>query len=141
MHNKKATVGSSGVVGTATMYHENIQVIPHPVQKPGIVEEDDKFLIEAFALEHGVENFAWRIKEKDSIRFDKQKLKDKAVYGEMVRQIEKDKKITVNGKIVTLDEVSHMRPGDIFTIVIDTLPCQGAIDAAKNATLLSSRTH
>jgi ribonuclease Z len=119
-----------------TMYHENIQVIPHPVQKPGLVEEDEKFRIEAFALDHGVENFAWRIKEKDTLKFDKQKLKEKGVQGEMVRLLEREKKILVNGALVTLEEVSHIRSGDIFSIVIDTLPCQGAIDAAKNATLL-----
>lgn len=118
-----------------TMYHENIQVIPHPVQKPGLVEEDEKFRIEAFVLDHGVENFAWRIKEKDTIKFDQQKLEEKGVRGEMVRQIEKEKKISVGGKIITLDQVSHMRRGDVFTIVIDTLPCQGAIDAAKEASL------
>jgi len=119
-----------------TMYHENIQVIPHPVHKPGIIEEDGKFLIEAFPLEHGVENFAWRIKEKDTLKFDKQKLKEKGVQGELVRQLEREKKIHVNGSVVTLEEVSHIRPGDIFSVVIDTLPCQGAIDAAKNATML-----
>ncbi|MBS0648264.1 MAG: ribonuclease Z [Verrucomicrobia bacterium] len=119
-----------------TMYHENIQVICHPVHKTGLVEEDEKFRIEAFALDHGVENFAWRIKEKDSLKFDKQKLKEKGVHGEMVRMLERDKKITVNGQVITLDEVSHIRHGDVFSIVIDTLPCPGAIDAAKNATLL-----
>ncbi len=118
-----------------TMYHENIRVIEHPVSKPGLVEEDEKFRIEAFPLEHGVENFAWRIKEKDMLKFDKQKLKDRHVQGEMVRLLEKEKKITVDGKIVTLEEVSHMRPGDVFAIAIDTLPCQGAIDAAKDASL------
>jgi ribonuclease Z len=117
------------------MYHENIHVIEHPVSKPGLVEEDEKFRIEAFPLEHGVENFAWRIKEKDTLKFDKEKLKDKGVQGEMVRLLEKDKKITVNGKVVTLEEVSHIRPGDVFAIAIDTLPCQGAVDAAKNAAL------
>jgi ribonuclease Z len=118
-----------------TMYHENINVIEHPVGKPGLVEEDEKFRIEAFPLEHGIQNFAWRIKEKETLKFDKQKLKDKGVQGEMVRLLEKDKKITVNGKVVTLEEVSHIRPGDVFAIAIDTLPCQGAVDAAKNAAL------
>jgi ribonuclease Z len=118
-----------------TMYHENINVIEHPVSKPGLVEEDEKFRIEAFPLEHGIQNFAWRIKEKETLKFDKQKLKDKGVQGEMVRLLEKDKKITVNGKVVTLEEVSHIRPGDVFAIAIDTLPCQGAVDAAKNAAL------
>lgn len=119
-----------------TMYHENIQVIEHPIHKPGIVEENDRFIIEAFRLEHGVENFAWRIQEKDLLRFDKQKLQANGVQGPLVRKLEKEKKVEVNGNIVRLEDVSYMKQGDVFSIVIDTLPCQGAIDAAKGATML-----
>jgi ribonuclease Z len=119
-----------------TMYHENIQVIEHPIHKPGLVEDGEKFRIEAFSLKHGVENFAYRITEKDSVKFEKQKLKDQGVQGEMVRLLEKEGKVTVNGKTVSLEDVSYIRKGDVFAIVIDTLPCQGAIDAAKDATLL-----
>jgi ribonuclease Z len=119
-----------------TMYHENIHVVEHPVHKPGLVEEDEKFRIEAFSLEHGVDNFAWRITEKDTIKFDREKLKEKGVEGEMVRLLEKEKKLNINGTLVSLEEVSYVRPGDIFSIAIDTIPCQGAIDAAKNATIL-----
>lgn len=118
-----------------TIYHENITVIAHPVHKPGLVEEDDTFRIEAFRLEHGVENFAWRITEKDVRKFDEHKLKEKGVQGPLVRRLEKEGKISLNGSVVTLDEVSHIRPGDVFTIAIDTLPCAAIIEAAKNATL------
>ncbi|HVW98978.1 MAG TPA: hypothetical protein VHA52_00835, partial [Candidatus Babeliaceae bacterium] len=119
-----------------TMYHENITVIEHPVHKGGLVEEDDKFRIEAFRLNHGVENFAWRITEKDTLKFDKEKLKAKGVEGEMVRRLEQEKTLVIDGKVVNLEDVSYVRPGDVFSIVIDTLPCPAAIEAAKNATLL-----
>jgi ribonuclease Z len=119
----------------ATIYHENITVILHPVHQAGVVEEGDTFLIEAFRLEHGVDNFAWRIKEKDVRKFDAQKLKEKGVQGPVVRQLEKAGRVVVDGKDVLLDEVSHIRPGDIFTIAIDSLPCPAIIAAAKGATL------
>ncbi len=118
-----------------TMYHENIHVVQHPVSRPGLVEEDETFRIEAFRLEHGVDNFAWRIQEKDVRKFEKEKLKEKGIVGPMVRTLETEGKIEVNGVTVTLDEVSYLKPGGIFSIVIDTLPCQAAIQAANNATL------
>lgn len=120
----------------STLYHENIRVIEHPVHKAGLVEEGETFRIEAFPLKHGVENLAWRITEKDSIKFEKEKLKEKGVQGEIVRLLEREGKVAVKGRLITLEEVSYVKKGDIFSIVIDTLPCQGAVDAAKDATIL-----
>lgn len=119
-----------------SIYHENITVVEHPISKPGLVAADDHFRIEAFRLEHGTDNFAWRIKEADGRRFDKQKLKAFNVEGPLVRVLEKEGKVSVNGQTVTLDEVSSIRKGDVFAIVIDTIPCQGALDAAKDAKML-----
>lgn len=118
-----------------SIYHENIQVIEHPVTKPGLVEEGPTFRIEAFRLEHGTDNFAWRIKEKDTRKFDAQKLKEAGIEGPLVRLIEKDGKVVHQGKTITLDQVSSIRPGDVFAIAIDTLPCRGAIEAARGAKL------
>lgn len=118
-----------------TMYHENIQVIEHPVHKPGVVEEGETFRIEAFPLKHGVENLAWRITERDAIKFEKEKLKECGIDGPAVRLLEKEGKIKIGDKTISLEEVSYVRHGDIFAIAIDTLPCQGAVDAAKDATL------
>lgn len=118
-----------------SIYHEHIQVVEHPVAKPGLVEDGDVFRIEAFRLDHGADNFAWRIKEKDTRRFDAQKLKAFGVDGPLVRTLESEGKINVGGKTVTLDDVSTIRPGDVFSIVIDTLPCKSAEEAARGAKL------
>ncbi len=118
-----------------TIYHENIQVITHPVHHPGLVDEDDTFRIEAYPLEHGVENWAYRIIEKDVRKFDREKLKAFGVEGPLVRQLEAEGHLLINGKKVVLDDVSHFRKGDVFAIVIDTLPCPGVLEAAKGATL------
>lgn len=119
-----------------TMYHENIHVIEHPVHGEGIVDEDDTFRIEAYSLDHGVENFAYRIIEKDVRRFEKEKLKLAGVEGPLVRQLEAQGFIIVDGKKVNVDDVSYFQKGDVFSIVIDTLPCPGALKAAKEATIL-----
>lgn len=119
-----------------SIYHETIQVIEHPVKKPGLVEEGEKFRIEAFRLDHGADNFAWRIKERNTRKFDAKKLKTLGVEGPLVRTLEQEGKITIDGKTVSLDDVSTIREGDVFSIVIDTLPCPAALDAARGAKLL-----
>ncbi len=119
-----------------SMYHETINVIEHPVSKEGVVEEDEKFRIEARFLEHGVDNIGWRVTESDTRKFDSKKLEQAGVRGPLVRTLQQAGQVKVDGRLVTLDDVSEVRKGDTFAIVIDTVYCQAAIDVAKGAKLL-----
>lgn len=119
-----------------TIYHQNIEVVEHPITKNEIVHDDGKFCIEAYFLEHGIDNIGWRIKEADVRKFDKSKLDQFGVYGPLVRNLEELGKISIGGKEIFLDDVSWIKKGDVFSIVIDTLPCREAILAAKDAKLL-----
>ena len=116
-----------------TIYHENIQVIEHPVKQEGIVEDDGRFRIEARFLEHGVDNIGWRITEADSRKFDKEKLHLAGVRGPFVRELEEKGALIIAGKEVLLEDVSWIRKGDVFAVAIDTLPCQAVVDLAHNA--------
>jgi ribonuclease Z len=119
-----------------TIYHEQIQVIEHPVHGAGTIHEDDTFRIEAYALDHGVENFAYRVVEKDVRRFEKEKLQLAGVVGPLVRELEAKGSLIINDKKVLVDDVSYFQKGEVFAIVIDTIPCPGALQAAKDATIL-----
>ena len=119
-----------------TIYHDHIQVIEHPVSKEGIVHQDETFTIEAKFLDHGVDNLGWRIKEADTVKFDKEKLKKTGLKGVQVRELEEKGSLTIDGKTVALEDVSYIREGDVFASVIDTKYCQNAIDLAQGAKLL-----
>lgn len=119
-----------------SIYHETIQVIEHPISKEGLVEEDEKFRIEAYFLEHGVENIGWRIQEKDTRKFDREKLKAFGIEGSLVRTLEEKGSLVIAGKKVGLDDVSWIRKGDVFAVVIDTAYCKEAVQTAKDARLL-----
>ena len=108
-----------------------IKVVEHPVSQNGLVEDDGRFRIEAAFLEHGVENVGYRITEADTRKFDHEKLVSFGVKGAMVKELQESGFVIVEGKKVELDQVSYIRAGDVFTIVIDTLPCQNAIDLAR----------
>ncbi|MGE5196429.1 MAG: ribonuclease Z [Anaerolineae bacterium] len=118
-----------------TIYHENITVIEHPIHESGLVHQDDHFRIEAFFLEHGVDNIGWRIQENEVRKFDKLKLRACNVEGPLVRLLEKEGRVAVGGRVVSLDEVSHVRSGDVLAVVIDTTYCQPAVDTARGAKL------
>jgi ribonuclease Z len=118
-----------------TIYHDHIRVIEHPIKENGIVHEDEDFTIEAAFLDHGVDNVGYRIKEADSIKFEKEKLKQLGIRGPIVKELETKGEMTIDGKTIRLEDVSWVRQGDIFTIVIDTKPCANAIKLAQGAKL------
>ena len=118
------------------IYRENIEVIEHPVKAPGVVHDDGKFRIEAAYLDHGVENIGWRITEPDTIKFHKEELDKLGITGPAVGLLLKDGKICADGRWVLLQEVSHVRPGDVFSYVVDTRPCPEALALARNAKVL-----
>ena len=118
------------------VYRENITVVEHPVKQAGLVEDDGKFKIEAVFLEHGIENIGWRVTEPDTIKFHKEALKQFGIDGPAVRKLEELGQLEVNGRMVTLDEVSHVRKGDSFAYVVDTRYCKQAVEIARGAKVL-----
>ena len=118
------------------IYRENIKVIEHPVHQAGLVEDDGKFRIEAAFLDHGVENIGWRISEPDTIKFDKEKLRQFGIDGPAVGLLSKQGSVFVQNRQVALEEVSHVRKGDVFSYVIDTRPCNAALLLAQGAKIL-----
>lgn len=119
-----------------TIYHENIQVIEHPISSPGVVEDDGKFRIEAAFLDHGVDNLGWRITEANTRKFDREKLLSHGVKGPLVTEIQAKGFLEIDGKKVSLDDVSNIKQGDTIAVVIDTKKCRQAVEIAKNARIL-----
>ncbi len=119
-----------------TIYHETIHVIEHPVYEPGIVHDDGNFLIEATYLDHGIDNLGWRITEPNTRKFDHDKLVAHGVRGPMVRELQEKGSLIVHGHEVKLDEVSWIRQGDSFAVVIDTRYCKNALEIARGAKVL-----
>lgn len=119
-----------------TIYHETIRVIEHPVTEPGIIEDFGNFRIEAAFLEHGVDNIGWRITEPDTRKFKRDELQAYGIVGPMVKTLQQQGHIIVNGKDISIDDVSWIRRGDSIAVVIDTRYCKNAIDIAKGARVL-----
>ncbi|MCB1113937.1 MAG: ribonuclease Z [Chlamydiia bacterium] len=123
-----------------TIYHDRLNIIEHPVYEDGLVHDDGNFKIEAAFLDHGVDNVGWRVTEKSTRKFDPKLLIEAGVKGPMVSELQNKGVLEVEGKEVTLDEVSSIRPGDVLAVVIDTRVCPQAVELAKGARLLLSES-
>lgn len=118
------------------IYHENIKVVEHPVSEAGLVEDDGRFRIEACFLEHSIETIGWRITEADTLKYNSDKLKEFGITGPLVRELQEKGSLIVQGKEVTLDQVSWIRKGESIAVVIDTRYCRQAVEIAKGARVL-----
>jgi ribonuclease Z len=119
-----------------TIYRDSIHVVEHPVSEDGWVQDDGAFHIQARFLDHGVDNIGWRITEADSRKYDAAKLASYSLRGPAIRELAQQGYLDLPSGRVTLDDVSYVRHGDSLAVVIDTRPCQAAIDLAQGARLL-----
>jgi ribonuclease Z len=93
-------------------------------------------IIEAVALDHEVECFGYRLREKDKLRVRQDRLDAAGLTGPIVGQLLKQGQVEINGKVVRCDEVTEVRAGQSFAFVMDTRPCPGAQTLALGADLL-----
>ena len=119
-----------------TMYHENINVIEHPISENGVVHHHNGFTVEARFMQHGVDNLAYRITEDDQLKFDKAKLAAAGIKGPIIKTLMETGSVTIDGKATRMEEVSWNRKGDAFVAILDTLDCPAAHDIAKGAKMI-----
>lgn len=92
--------------------------------------------LEAVRLSHGVDSYGYRITEPDGRRMLPDRLAALGIAGPRIGELQRAGQVEVDGRVVTLDEVSVRRPGQVFAFVMDTRLCQGVHDLAANADML-----
>jgi ribonuclease Z len=110
----------------------------HPVSRPGVVVDEPDFHIEAVALEHAIEDYGYRIQEKDRRRFDKEKLEELTLAGPIVGELSRTGKVVHRGRTIRIEEVSDWTRGRSFAFVMDTLLSRGCETLFEDADLVLS---
>ncbi len=123
-----------------TIYHEKITVVEHPIEQSGVVHDDGEFCIFAEFLDHGVDNLAFRVKEKDERKYYKDQIKELGILGNAMKELHEKGTVTIDGKIIRAEDVSYVREGDSFAYISDTRVCEGAQKIAQNVTMLLSES-
>lgn len=120
----------------ASIYHNTVKQRPHPIQRSGVVHEDDKLRLIAEKLDHGVDCFGYRLEEKDRVTMLPEKLREAGVMGPNVKVLQKQGFIELEGRTVRLEDVSIPKPGQKVAFVMDTRPCRGALELADGVDVL-----
>ncbi|MEU8896389.1 ribonuclease Z [Nocardia sp. NPDC048505] len=121
----------------ATAYRRNVELCPHPVAAAGpLPAPDAPFTITAAALSHPVDTFGYRLTEPAGRRIRPELLRELGVRGPAIGRLQQEGSLDIDGRTVTLAEVSAPRPGQSFAFVMDTRLCDGVYELADGVDLL-----
>jgi ribonuclease Z len=120
------------------LYNDTVDVRPHPVHEEGVVDPGpDPFRLTAVRLDHRADTFGWRLEEPDGRRMLPERLAAAGVTGPDVGRLQREGSlVTADGRLVTLENMSEPRRGQIFAFMMDTRVCAGALALAADADML-----
>ena len=110
------------------------------VVRPGVIYEDDEFVVSCGLLQHRITAFGYRVEEKDrSGRFDIEKAKALQIPpGRIYGQLKRGETVTLNdGRVI--DGTQLCGPTEIgrkIAYCTDTVFCDGAVQLAQDTDVL-----
>jgi ribonuclease Z len=113
----------------------NYEITIKPITT-GIIYEGKGFKISAFKLTHSVRAYGFVFREDDKIHFIKEKAKAAGLKGPMFSKLVKSGRMTINGKVIKLKDLTTKEPGKIVVYSTDTRPSKEIISASRGADLL-----
>lgn len=117
--------------------HEPVPVVHHPARGDGDAVETPVGTLVARRLDHGpVPTVGWRLDEPDGRRLLPERLEQLGIEGPDRARLVEQGHVEVDGRTVTVEDVSVERPGQHFAFVMDTRWCDGALALADGADLL-----
>jgi len=120
-----------------SIFHDTSRAIPHPISGPGEQARLGELTLRTAELDHRCTAYGYRLDEPDGIRMDPEALSGFGIEGPQVaRLVETGTHETPDGRTVGLDEVSLARPGQSMAFIMDTRPCEGALELADGVDLL-----
>lgn len=111
-----------------------VEVREHPSRSGNVLAS--RLTVTAAWLDHRVDTLGYRVAEPDGRRILPDRLDAVGVSGADIGRLQRDGALTVDGRTVTLDEVSEHRPGQSVAFVMDTRWCEGALALADDVDVL-----
>lgn len=120
----------------ASIFHDSSNVETRPVDTPGPQASLGAFELSAQPLLHRDACFGYRLDEPDGVSVDSELLAGFEIAGPDVgRLLAQGWLDTPKGRI-TADQVTRPRRGQSMAFVTDTLPCEGAVELARDVDML-----
>jgi ribonuclease Z len=119
----------------ASAGQERVPVAAWPTAGRTVVDAGP-FALQSAPLRHRIETLGWRVDEPAGRRMLPERLASVGVLGPDVGRLQREGRLTLNGRTIALEDVSAPRPGQSFAFVMDTAWCDGALELADGVDLL-----
>jgi len=120
----------------AAVFDERAEVRRVPVTAEGVVARTPLFTLSAMRLDHEPETYGFRLEEPAGRTMLPERLAAAGVRGPMVGELQRAGTVVVEGRRVSLEEMSVPRHGQVVAFVMDTRYCERALALARDADLL-----
>lgn len=104
--------------------------------KAGKVLENGLFAVKSFPVRHGCAAVGYALEEKPHLRFKEDLARSKGIHGRLFTEIMEKGKLTVNGSVVKLKDVTYEQKGKKIVYSGDTMYSDALVEEAKEADLL-----
>jgi ribonuclease Z len=120
----------------ASVYYNAAKIVEKPFAAEGVIFENKILAVAARRLDHSLESWGYRFQEKDGVTMLPEKLKALGIFGKDIGKLKAEGKFEINGKAVTLAEVSVFKKGLSAAFVMDTGVCDAAYELARDVDFL-----
>jgi ribonuclease Z len=120
----------------AASFFERAELLEEPIEEDGLLAVGSFGQLWVRRLEHPIEAFGYQLVEPDGRRMLPVELARYGVVGPAVSRLRQAGSIVVDGRTVSIEQVSEPRPGQRFAFVMDTRLCEGVFRLADQADLL-----
>ena len=120
----------------ASIFKDQSHIRPLPHAEPGPVHEDDVLIVSTGKLSHTVECWGYRIDEPDGRRVIPERAAEMGVQGRDIGRLLREGAIDLDGRTVTIEDISERRAGQSVAFVMDTRMCEGAVALAEGVDML-----
>ncbi len=104
--------------------------------KAGNVYKKEDFEISAFKVEHSVLAYGYLFRERDRLRFIKDRCRAAGLKNTMFSELAKKGSLRIGKKDVRLKDVTYMQKGASVAYATDTRPSVSTVNAAMNCDIL-----
>lgn len=121
----------------ASLFRDVLDLRERRIRGAGpVVVDAAAFRLEARALSHSVPTVGYRLTEPDGRRMLPGRLAAAGIAGPDIGRLQRAGRLSVEGRTVTLEQVSEPRPGQRFAFIMDTRLCDAAFELAERADML-----
>jgi len=116
------------------IFEGKIDIKVHEVDEGTIY--NDKFILKAYRMDHGIRALAYSFEEKPKTRMDVAKIKKLGLKGPIIGKLQRGEDIVFNGKKILSKKVTYVQEGKKISFIMDTALNENCFKAAENADVL-----